>query len=352
MMKQFKKYLIWLAVFVVLILLAIPKLNFGDGGNDAMAFQSKNPIPVEVKIMDYENLDNKILTTGTIIGKESTDLRSETSGKVVSINFTEGAKVKKGQLLVKINDAELRAQLSKSKTQLTLAEDNEFRQRKLLEKGLTSQSEYDLLLNNVNTIKADIAYLEAQIEKTEITAPFNGTIGLRNISEGSYLTPAVVIANFQNIDSVKIDFSIPQKYSEELQRGKKIKFSLPSVAEVFEGFIYAIEPKIDQATRTLKARAIAANKNRKLLPGSFAEVEILLSQSNNALMVPTESIVPDITGEKVFLYKNGKAFPQIVKTGVRTEKNIRILEGLSRGDTVITSGIIQLRPGIDVQITN
>ncbi len=351
-MKSYKKFLPWIVVAIILILLAIPKLNFGDKSSNAMAFQSRDPIPVSVKVMQHEVLDNKIISTGTIFGKEEIELRSETSGKVTKINFDEGGNVKKGQLLVKINDAELQAQLSKSKTQLNLAEEKEFRQRKLLEKGLTSQSIYDDLLNSVNTIKADIAYLQAQIEKTEIIAPFNGVVGLRNISVGSYISPAVVIANFQKIDSVKIDFSIPQKYSSELREGKKINFSLPSIAEIFSGYIYAIEPKIDISTRTLRARAIAANKSKKLLPGSFAEIEILLSQSNDALMVPTESIVPDITGEKVFLYRNGKAFPQIVRTGIRTEKNIQILEGLAPGDSVITSGIIQLRPGIEVIIQN
>ena len=351
-MKNSKKIITLISVLALLLIIVLPKIDF-TSEEDADKSEKKSGssnLSVNVKTMDYETLQNKIFTNGSLIGNEEVLLRSETSGKVTSISFEEGRKVSKGDLLLKINDAELQATLKKNIIKKELAEEKEFRAKQLLEKQLTSQQEYDVALNELNSVEADIEFTIAQIAKTEIHAPFDGIIGLRSVSIGSYITPQTQVATLQSINPIKIDFAIPQKYYNEVKNGKEIEFNLPNSNIIFKGKIYAVEPKIDQTTRTLQVRAIASNSQGLLSPGAYVEINIVLTNINNALLVPTDALVPDIQGEKVFLYRNGKAVPQLVKTGIRTEENIQIISGVEKGDTVIVSGIIQLRPNSSVTI--
>jgi len=349
-----KKYITILAVIVVLLIIFLPKIDFKSGSEkDGNISNIRSFIlSVDGKIMKLEPLQNKIFTNGSLISNEEVQLRSETSGKVTSISFDEGRRVKKGNLLLKINDAELQASLKKNLIEEEFAKDKEFRAVQLLEKQLTSQQEYDVALNMLNSVKADIEYTNALIKKTEIRAPFDGIIGLRSVSIGSYITPQTQVATLQSLNPIKIDFAIPQKYYNEVKDGKEIEFKLPSTNKIFKGKIYAVEPKIDQTTRTLQVRAIAANTEGLLSPGAYVEIDIIITNINNALLIPTDALVPDIQGEKVFLYKNGRAIPQIVKTGIRTEENIQIVSGIEKGDTVIVSGIIQLRPNSEIKLNS
>ncbi|OGV27679.1 MAG: hypothetical protein A3J84_06720 [Ignavibacteria bacterium RIFOXYA2_FULL_37_17] len=273
------------------------------------------------------------------------------AGKIINIYFKEGSSVKKGDLLVKINDAELQAQLAKAKYNLKLLEDREHRQRVLLEREAISQEDYDVSLNELNVVKADIELVKAQVAKTEIRAPFDGVIGLKNVSEGSFVNTETIIATLQDINPIKIDFSIPEKYSGSVKVGDQIRFKVVGKDETYTGKVYAIEPKIDPQTRTLKLRAVYSNAARSILPGSFADVELILHEIQGALMVPTYSIIPELKGQKVFLYRNGKAFPQNVEIGIRTDTRVQITNGLAENDTLITSGILQIRPNSPVTIS-
>jgi membrane fusion protein, multidrug efflux system len=350
-MNNKKRIIIIIITIVVLLILILPKLNFkGSSENNNTIAVNKNITSVDIKVMKPEPLQKKIFTNGSLIGNEEVELRSETSGKVTEILFEEGKRVKKGSVLLKINDAELQATLKKNLLKEELAKDKEFRARQMLEKQLTSQQEYDVILNDLNTAKADVDYINAQIAKTEIKAPFDGTVGLRSVSIGSYITPQIPVASLQSINPIKIDFAVPQKYVAEVNEGKEIEFKLPNINKIFNGKIYAVEPKIDQTTRTILARAIAPNNYGLLSPGAYVEIDIVLANIKNALMLPSDAIVPDIQGEKVFLYKNGKAVSKIVTIGIRDESNIQIVSGIGVGDTVIVSGIIQLRENSPVSI--
>ena len=353
-MKSRKKFFLIITVVVLLVIIALPKINFTSGNEKDGNVKDPRAavLSVDSKILKPEPLQNKIFTNGTLIGNEEVLLRSETSGKVTDILFEEGKRVKKGDLLLKINDAELQATLKKNLIREELAKDKEFRARQLLDKQLTSQQEYDVALNELNSTRADIEFTNAQIAKTEIHAPFDGIVGLRSVSLGSYITPQTQVATLQSINPIKIDFAVPQKYYNEVKEGKEIEFKLPNTDKLFKGKIYAVEPKIDQNTRTLQVRAIAPNSESLLSPGAYVEIDIVLANINNALLIPTDALVPDIQGEKVFLYKNGKAVPQLVKTGIRTEENIQLISGVEKGDTVIVSGIIQLRPNSNVELSS
>ncbi len=344
-----KKFIAIVSFTLLAVLLLIQKFKYSENEDVTTTIKPKKVISVHYLIAENSKLDNSIKINGTILSNEEVELRSQISGKIVKIGFNEGGNVKKGQLLIKINDLDLQAQKSKIETKLLLAKDREFRQKKLLEKELTSQQEYDIILNDLNAQTADLELINAQIEKTEIVAPFDGIIGLRNVSVGSYVTPETKIATVQNYDIIKIEFNVPQKYSQYVEKNKKIKFSLPNIQNSFIGTIYAIEPKIDQNSRTLQVRA-SANYNPKLIIGAYVEIELPIGDNNNTIFLPSQVIVPDITGQLVFLNKNGKAKQINVQTGIRTDKDVEIIDGVSVGDTIISTGLLLMKDGIKVKL--
>jgi membrane fusion protein, multidrug efflux system len=294
------------------------------------------------------HLSELINQSGTLKPDEEVDLSFETSGKIVEINFTEGTKVKKGDLLAKINDRPLQAQLEKLEAQLKMAEAKEFRQRSLLDKDAISQESYDQVQTDVQSIKADINLIKARISETELRAPFDGIIGLRYVSEGSYTTSSTKLARLIKISPIKIEFSISEKYASEIKIGYPITFKIVGNNKEFNASVYAIDPKIDIDTRTIVLRALYQNKNEELRPGTFAGITLELSKIDNAIAIPTEALIPEMEGEKVFIYKKGKAQTVKVTTGLRTESKIQITEGLKFGDTLITSGIMQLRQNLPI----
>ena len=349
-----KKTLITIGlVAVVVFLIALPKLKiFGKKEVQLqVAGQRGGKLSVEALVLTPQKLDNKLAVTGSVLPNESLELKSEISGKITSIRFMEGKPVKKGELLLKINDVEMEAQLEKQKFNRKLNKDNEFRQRKLLEKDAISQEEYDNALNKLNTTAADIKLLEAQLDKTRITAPFDGIIGLRYVSEGAYISPSLVIATLYNISPAKVEFAIPGRYSQQVTQGTRIQFTIENDLKIYEGDVYAIEPRIDSDTRTLKIRALADNKSGNLLPGQFVKVELILQSMDNAILVPTEAVIPEQGGKKVFIMEGGKAKEAKIETGIRTNNSLEVLSGLKPGDTLLTTGILQLRQGMEIQIS-
>jgi membrane fusion protein, multidrug efflux system len=348
-----KKTVVTTAIIaVVIFLIALPKLNLFKSASvpTATANAKKPKLLVEALVIRESKLDNKLVVTGSILPNESLELKSESSGKITSISFQEGKSVTKGSLLLEINNDDIKAQLQKQKYNQKLNQDNEFRQKKLLEKDAISQEEYDNALNRLNTTVADIKILEAQLEKTRIKAPFDGVIGLRYVSLGAYISPSTIVATLYNISPAKIEFAVPARYSAQVKPGEKIFCRVENDLTVYEGIVYAVEPRIDSETRTLKIRAQADNKSGSLLPGQFVKVELILKSQANALLVPTEAVVPDQGGKKVFILSDGKAQEAKIETGIRTENSLEVLSGLKAGDTLITTGILQLRQGLEVEI--
>lgn len=353
MKKNFKTIIISVVILAVILILALPKIISSEDvttGND-QAGRVNNTTQVKAHVVDTESMSNKVYATGTILANEEVELRSEVAGKITEILFKEGSYVKKGDLLVKINDADLQAQLKKAESKLKLSEEKEYRQKQLRNSNLISQEEYDNTVGELNVNKADYDLIKAQIDKTEIRAPFDGVVGLRSVSEGSYVTTSTVIARLQNLNNLKIDFSIPERYSSSVKIGDELQFKVSGSNNLFTAKIYAIEPKIDPGTRTIQLRAICNSNNRELVAGAFANVELNLAKINEAILVPSVSIVPGLKGQSVYLYKEGVVVSKPVDIGVREEKRVQITSGLSKGDTVITSGILLIRPGAKVIIS-
>jgi membrane fusion protein (multidrug efflux system) len=346
-----KRSLFIIIVLVIVSLLALPKI-FGNkkNGQPAAGGKPQGPTPVGVQVAAPANMQDKVSVGGSLMANEQVDIIAEVPGKVTGIFFKEGAKVSKGQQLIKINDDELRAQLAKLQVNLQLSKDVEHRQKILLNKGGISQQEYDIALTQMSSTEEDIKGVQAKIAKTSISAPFSGIIGLRYVSEGSYLSPNTKISTLVNSDPLKIDFSVPEKYAATIKPGQTVKFALQGADTSYIASVYATDPNIDETTRTLHVRAIYPNPDGALLPGSFARVEMMFSALPTSVAVPAQAIVPVLKGQKVFIVKNGVAEERMVQTGIRTDQLVEITEGLAAGDSVVTQGLMQLKPGAKVMV--
>jgi membrane fusion protein (multidrug efflux system) len=294
-------------------------------------------------VVKTQTFDNNLSLSGSIEANEQVEIRSEISGIVEGIYFKEGSNVTKGQLLFKVNDIELRAQLAQAKTKEGLASENERRAKLLLEKEAISQEEYDVARADYKLAQSQIQLIQAQIAKTSVKAPFSGKIGLRSISPGTYITPALLVAKLVNISKLKITFSIPEKYANQVKANSNLSFTIAGSTEKYSAKIYAIEPEVQISTRTLQVRAIAENIDGKLLPGTFADVELPLDIIKDAIVIPSEAIIPVQNGKKVFISSNGQAKEVMIETATRTDASILVLSGLKPGDTVITNGVMSLK---------
>lgn len=342
--------------FLTIILLVSCLLMMTSCGSkskpDVQPTSSRNTMmSVSGIVTKLEPFDNVVLSSGTVLASESVDLAAEAPGTVESILFREGAHVNKGNLLVKIKHDDLLAQLKKTEVQIQLAADQAERQKRLFESNNTSKEQYDIAVGSLSALKADRDNLIASIRKREIRAPFDGVIGLRYVSEGSYVSPTTRIASIQKINPLKVDFAIPEKYAGKVIVGDVVKLSSDETNQQFNGKVYAVEPEIEPTTRTVQLRALCDNTGERIFPGGYVHVELRLKQLGGAMMIPTQAIIPVLKGQTVFVRKNGVVATVSVKTGIRTPSSVQIIEGLASGDTVITTGILQLRPGMPVQVT-
>ncbi|WP_373514877.1 efflux RND transporter periplasmic adaptor subunit [Persicitalea sp.] len=357
MNKPTKRLITFVIVVMLLGLVFYPRLKeFFDSRNqpevaaEAPKKGGGGKTVVSVMVVEPSSLNDVVKTTGSILANEEVEIRSEVPGKITNLYFKEGQYVSKGTTLLKIYDDDLQAQLQKLEYAKKLSEDNEFRQRRLLEKEAISQREYDISLTTVKTNQADIDNIKAQLTKTTIKAPFSGRLGLRYISEGSYVTPTSRITSLTNTNPAKVEFSVPAKYADKIKVGSLIKYTTESSDVEHTGRVYAVDPKIDPQTRTLQMRATSPNGNGELLPGAFARIELITGSRGTAISVPNEAVIPEQDGHMVFLVKEGKAAARPVKVGLRGESDMEILGGLNAGDTLITTGILQVKPGGPVEI--
>jgi membrane fusion protein (multidrug efflux system) len=297
-----------------------------------------------------ERLTESLTTTGTLRANEEVEIVSEISGKISAIYLEEGSPVAAGELLLKIDDSELVAERKRATHRVELAERAEARQLRLLDDGVISAENYDVTLGELNVLRAELQLIEAQLLKTEIRSPFSGIIGLRWVSPGSYLSSQTRIASLHDLDPIKLDFTVPERYSALMKVGDEISFVVEGIERAFPGTVYAIEPSVDASTRSLWMRATCPNEDGALVPGMFANVELAVRTVVDALTVPSIAIIPELGGKKVFVYREGRAEPRTVETGIRSENNVQVTSGLNEGDLVITSGILQMQPGLEVEL--
>lgn len=312
--------------------------------------QAGGPLPVTATIARQSYLTNGIRSAGTLLANEEVDIVSKVAGKVTAVFFNEGSMVKKGDLLVKIYDDDLQAQLERAEIQEKMLAEKLERQRVLLSKDAVSREDFDQLQTDYNVILADINILKVRIAETEVRSPFDGVIGFRYVSEGSYVQPSVKIAHLIDLSMLKLEFAIPEKYVSESLMGKRVSFHTQGYDDEFFATVYAIDYRVDEATRTIGLRARYDNSDRRLVPGMFADLTLITDEKPNAIQVPTEAVVPDMDEKRLWLAHNGRAVLVPVETGTRTETTVEVTSGISVGDTVLTSGLMQLRQNMPVRV--
>ncbi|RFM30281.1 efflux RND transporter periplasmic adaptor subunit [Deminuibacter soli] len=323
------------------------------GGKKQPAQQTKNSNQntiVDVLIARYSSVTNTVEANGTVLANEYVELHPEISGRITYLNVPEGKYITAGTVIARINDADLQAQLSKTKVQLDLAVKTEERLRKLLDINGVNQADYDAALNTVNGYKADIQYTQALIDKTVIRAPFSGTVGLRQVSPGAYITPASILATIQQLNQLKIDFTIPEDYGSLVHIGGTVEVENDALkATRRKALVTAIEPTANALTRNLKIRAVLENKS-ETNPGAFAKVYVGAGTDARAIMIPTNAIIPDDKNKQVVLVKGGRAKFVNVTTGLRQATNVAVVKGIAAGDTIVVNGVLFALPNGPVKV--
>lgn len=309
------------------------------------------PLRVDALVIAPEALAEVVRASGTLLAAEAVELTPETSGRIIAIHFEEGQAVNSGDLLVKLQDADLRAKRLAAMRELELARRREQRAAELVAQSFVRQDEHDEALSAVLILEAEVALIEAEIAKTEVRAPFSGTAGLRYISEGAVVDPSTRIATVQRTDLLKVEFAVPERYAGRVRVGSPIEFAITGNSKRYEGRVYALDPHIDPVTRTLTIRAVTPNPRGELFPGAFASVELTLERTEDALMIPTIALVPELDSPYVFVLDDGRVEQRRIVTGTRTADRVQVLSGLDPGDIVITTGLQQLRAGAHVDAT-
>lgn len=343
-----------LIIIVLGALIVVPKLLSDKSKNQSPPGQNpqSQSIPVDAYIVKPIELENEVLTSGTILANEEVEIKSELTRKITGIHFKEGSFIPKGKVLFKLDDSDLIAQINKLELDEELFSRQQEREKQLLDKGLLTPDEYEVRTTDIEKIRADIEIAEVQLSKTYIRAPFSGVAGFRNVSTGSLVNNTVVLTTIQDISRVKVDFSIPEKYINQFSSGQDITFKVEGYEDDFNGKVISYDPNINESTRSILLRASASNKGSKLLPGSFVKVKLLLNNINDAMMIPSESIIPQLKGQSIFVYQNGTAIMKNVEIGVRTEKDVQITAGINLNDTVITTNVLRLKSDAKVKIVN
>jgi membrane fusion protein (multidrug efflux system) len=333
------------------ILLAAGILCSCKGKNVEVTSQRKSgPLLVEGFIAQPHSVSEAIEVPGSLLAFEETQIKAEVSGRIVQLNIQEGAIVKKGDLLVKLFDADLQASLRKLQVQLEINQKTVDRQRDLLAINGISQQDFDLSALAVDNLKADIESTRIAISKTEIRAPYDGKLGLRNVSLGAYVSPSDIITSIRQMNQLKLEFAIPEKYAKNMSVGYVVKFRTDGGTRDHNATVIATEGSVDQATRTLRVRAIVKQLDNELVPGVFAKVNLQMGFTADALMIPTQAIIPGARNKQVILLKKDSALFTVVDTGIRDSSYVQIISGLRAGDTVITTGLMSIRPKSKLKI--
>ncbi|MFM2135765.1 MAG: hypothetical protein RL021_1165 [Bacteroidota bacterium] len=304
-----------------------------------------SPTAVDVVVASELSVPEDLTGNGTVLPAEVVELHIESTGRLVSLDMKDGAFVRKGTLLAKINDAELQAQLRQQRVRLDLARKNKNRYEKMLAVNGINQADYDQAVNEVASLEAEVDMTLAQIEKTELRAPFDGTLGLRMVSPGAFVTSLTVLGSIIEQGPLRIDFTLPEQYASGLKPGEKLIVT-DAADDTATAILSAVDLQANPSTRNVRARAVV--QSGQLTPGAYAKVRI--RRLLKGITVPTQCIIPDAVANKVIVVKEGKGRYVPVRTGLRTEDVVQITDGLVPGDSVIVTGVLFVRPDAPVTI--
>jgi membrane fusion protein (multidrug efflux system) len=353
-MKFFNRPVFLLAVILLAALSSCNKKKDEKAaapGGGAGARRPQGPISVDGYIVKQSSVSEQIEVPGSLLPYEETSIRAEVGGRIIELNVNEGTQVKKGTLIVKLFDKDLQAQLRKLQVQLQINEKTEERNKELLKINAISQQDYDLSSLNVENLRADIESVKISISKTEIRAPYDGSVGLRNVSLGAFVSPSDIVTTIRQVDQLKLEFSIPEKYAKEISKGYAISFRVDGGLKTHSATVIATDNSVDQATRTLRVKAVVKERDRELVPGVFAKVNLQLGKNSTAVVVPSQAIIPTIRNKQIIILRKDSVLFSVVETGIRDSAYVQILKGVNVGDTVITTGLMAIRPNSKIKIS-
>ncbi|MDX1651521.1 MAG: efflux RND transporter periplasmic adaptor subunit [Brumimicrobium sp.] len=329
-----------------------------------VACQSEEKLPQKEGDLDFtgvdyfitqaETIEQIISIPGNTLPFEQVMVFSEVSGRVKKIYFEEGEIVNKGKLLLEMDTEILEAQKKQYEVELDLAQKERKRKKNLYESQAGTLEAYEQALSKEESLRAQIDYLNVQIRKAKIFAPFEGKIGLRLVSEGAYLTPNDQITTLAQISDLKVSFSIAQRYAHKVRMGQKIHVTPPSDSlkiNTIEGTVYATESSIDQRTQMLTVRAKLKNKGN-IIPGGFVAVEYNLGEEPNSIKVPSTAVTPVIDGQMIWKFQKGKAEKVKVNLGVRSSEYVQVFGNIKPGDTVVMTGLLGMEQGKNIKPKN
>jgi len=322
----------------------------GETGQQQRGGGQRGPLLVDGFVVDEHHVSETVEVPGSLLPAEETAIRAEVAGRVVKLNIPEGGVVAKGVVLVKLFDEDLQAQLRKLTVQLQISDKTAERQKELLAINGISQQDYDLATLSVDNLKADMESVRISIAKTEIRAPYAGQVGLRNVSLGTYLSPTDIITTLRDVAQLKLEFFVPEKYAKTINKGYVVKFRVDGGRKDHNGTVLATEGNVNPQTRTLKIRALVKGNDQELVPGVFAKVNLQLGQSNEALLIPTQAVIPTARNKQVIVLRRDTAVFNVVETGIRDSAYVQITRGLKKGDTVITTGLMAIRPSVKIKV--
>src|SRR5690554_1269125 len=323
-----------------------------EKNGNGLANRGGGVMEVDYFVVHPTGVSNNISISGTLLPAEIAMVSAQAAGKVIEIHFDEGQKVNKGQLLVRLDSREWLAQQKLLEAELATAQKDLERKEELAEIQGVSVAAVDDAILKVSSIKAAKTEIDVKLDYATIRAPFPGTIGLRNVSEGAYLAPGTAVAQLVQTDPIKLEFNVPEKYASQIEVGQIVTFTIAGSRNTYSGKVYATEPSISANSRTLKIRAEVPNKNGELIPGAFAEISLGLDSIPDGLMIPTDAIVPRLNAQLVYKVVNGTAQEAEIITGIRKSHSIQVVSGLSPKDTIMISGLLQVRNGMPVKAGN
>lgn len=334
------------SLFGLSLILAIVSCNNGEAEKSA---DGTNTLQVETYTVKAQPFNNELTTTANLIAEEQVELMAPMAGQVLAIYFKEGESVKKGQTLIRLDDRSWKSQLVGVKAELDAAQKDYMRKQELLSVEGSSQEEVDNSFSKVEILKSQQQQLQVNIDLANVSAPFSGQLGMRDFSEGAFLKQGDRITSLTANQQIKVDFSIAQVYKKSIEIGKKITVLVDNDSLV--ATIYAISPAVNQETRMISVRAkLEFEKNQTIMPGTYAEIIVPTNAINNALLVPTQAVVPSITEQTVYVYNNGKAERRVVTLGNRTAEKVHILTGIKENDVVLTTGLLAVKDGMSISI--
>ena len=351
-MKKRTKRILQIGIPIVVVgCLVLPQIDFSPEKLDMVSApggKKGGVLPVTGIVAAYEEASNGVPVTGTLLPNEEVELVSETAGKVVQICFEEGKRVKKGDLLLKVDDSDLVAQLKREEYQKELLEDQLERQRVLLECESISYEAFQELETEYHMLLEDIELLKVKINRTEIRAPFDGRMGFRYVSEGSYLQVNTRVSTIVDDAVLKVEFTLQEKYAHVPLMGRTLAFRVAGYDGEVMAKVYAIDVAADDVHK-IAVRARYEN-NAGLVPGMFVTGELITEDRLQYMLVPSEAVVPDMDGKRLWVKKNGLATSVAIQADSRDERVVEVVSGIQPGDTVLTGGLMQLREGMKVEV--